>query len=167
MRPTLIFLSVLVFVGSAEAQWKSNPQDRVPVSESLVRTDGSGLLFGWFDPSQFSMRHSYSLSYSSIGGRGLSMGEYTNSMMYTISDPLSVRFDVSLMHSPFDSYGGKFGKDYSGFRISRAELNYRPSENTYLQIQFRQARPGQYLTGFGSPYMNEFGRGDITDPYRQ
>jgi len=158
-----IILGLFLVALRADAQWKSQTQDRMPVGESLVRSDQSGLLFGWFDPSRFSMGHTYSLSYTTMGGQGYSLGEYTNSMRYQISDPLSVRVDLSLSHSPYDTFGGKLGKELSGFRVSRAELNYRPSENTFLQIQFRQLPPSQYLMGFGSMYGNSFWRDDMLD----
>jgi len=168
MRRAMIFIgSLLLVLQAGDAQWKTQPQDKVPVGESLMRTDGDGLLFGWFDPSRFSMGHTYSLSYTTMGGKGYSLGEYTNSMRYQISDPLSIRLDLSLSHSPFDSYGGKLGQELSGFRISRAELNYQPSKNTFLQIQFRQLPPSQYLMGFGSSfYNNSLWRDEVLEPYR-
>lgn len=132
------------------AQFKSPPQVAPSSGSSLVRQDGGGFLMGWFDPSRFNMRQSYSISYSSMGGKGISIGEYTNSMMYQISDPLSVSFDISLAHVPFSSYGDKFNQGLSGLRLSRAQLDYRPSENTLFQIQFRQIPSGAYLRGWPS-----------------
>ena len=165
MRTLSLFLLLFIAV-SAQSQWKTQGQDKVPVGESLVRTTSGGLFYGWFDPSKFSMGHSYSFSYATAGGMGYSLGEYTNSMQYQLSEPLSVRLDLSLSHSPFDSYGGKLGKELSGFRISRAELNYRPSENTFMQIQFRQIPPSRYLMGFDSPYQSSFWRDEVLEPYR-
>ncbi len=167
MRTLTLCAATLLLGLSATAQWKSKPDEKVPVSESLVRSDRGGLLFGWFDPANFTMGHSYSMSYTTSGGMGYSLGEYTNTMLYQISDPLSVRLDLSLSHSPFDSYGGRLGRELSGFRVSNAELNYRPSENTSLRLQFRQLPANPYLMGFGSPYyMRGFGRDEILDPYR-
>jgi len=166
MRSASLLFILFIAAAVSVAQWKSQPREKVPVTESLVRTDNAGLLFGWFDPSRFSMGHSYSLSYTSGGGQGYSLGEYTNSMRYQLSDPLSLRIDMSLSHSPYDSYGGKLGRELSGFRISRAELNYRPSENTYLQIQFRQLPASRYLMGFYSPYRSSLWRDEVLEPYR-
>lgn len=139
MRMFLGFMLIAVLVAfSAQAQFKAKTESTPSVSESMVRSDGGGLLFGWFDPSRLSMHHSYSLSYMTSGGQGLSLGMYTNSLFYRFSDPLSLQVDVSLIHSPFNSAGDKFGKDISGIYLNRAELNYRPSENTLFTIQFRQ-----------------------------
>ncbi len=166
MRSVVLFILLIGFGVSADGQWKSRTPDNIPVGESLVRTTDGGLLFGWFDPSRFTMGHSYSMSYTTFGGNGYSLGEYTNMMQYQISDPLSVRLDVSLSHSPFDSFGGKLGKELSGFRVSRAELNYRPSENTFLQIQFRQLPASRYLVGFDAPYMGTFWRDGLLESDR-
>jgi hypothetical protein len=137
-------------VVAVSAQFKERPLTAPSSGSSLVRQDGGGFLMGWFDASRFNMRQSYSISYSTMGGKGISIGEYTNSMMYQISDPLSVSFDISLAHVPFSSYGDKFNQGLSGLRLSRAQLDYRPSENTLFQIQFRQIPAGAYLRGWPS-----------------
>ncbi|MGB2869339.1 MAG: hypothetical protein WBD36_12870 [Bacteroidota bacterium] len=156
MGRSLSLLVILVFVSSiAPGQFKSQGESRTSVNESMVRSDGGGLILGWFDPSKFSMHHSYSLSYSTFGGQSMSLGVYTNSMFYQFSDPLSVQFDVSLMHSPFNSFGDQFSKNLSGIYLSRAELNYRPSENMLFQIQYRQL-PAMYwmnMNPYGSPSL--------------
>ncbi|HAV23273.1 MAG: hypothetical protein A2X67_08240 [Ignavibacteria bacterium GWA2_55_11] len=141
---------------SVSAQLKTRPEQKPVVSESLVRSEESGLMFGWFDPSRFNMRQSYSMTYSSFGGRGLTIGEYVNSMFYRISDPLSVQFDLSLTHSPFNSLGGRYSNELNGFRLSRAQLNYRPTENMFFQVQFRQFTPGNWLRGFDR-FESDFG----------
>jgi len=142
------------------AQFKQQVESRPSVSESLVRSGNSGLLFGWFDPSRFSMHHSFSLSYMSAGGQGLSLGVYTNSLYYKISDPLDVQFDVSLQHSPYSSFGNT--KDFSGVYLSRAQLNYRPAENMLLQIQYRQL-PSMYWWGMNRSSMFYNGIGSFDE----
>lgn len=137
-----VFLGICL-AGVAEAQFKGQlPESHTNAGEAMKRPS-EGLLFGWLDPSRLSMRHSYSLSYSSFGGQGLSVGMYTNSLFYQFSAPLDVRFDVSLVHSPFGSLGksGNFG----GIYLNRAELNYRPTDNMWFQIQFRQLPPLYWL----------------------
>lgn len=162
MRTTIgCVAAILLIAGTAVGQLKSKPEERPSVSESIIRSDNSGLMFGWFDPSRLTMHHSYSLSYSSFGGQALSLGVYTNSLFYQLSDPLSVQFDLSLIHSPYNTFGPEFGKNLSGLYLSRAQLNYRPMENMWLQVQFRQVPPLYWLgnSGFGSPmYFNSIDR---------
>jgi hypothetical protein len=158
-----VILVVTVCVMSASAQFKARPETRPSSGSSLVRADGNSWMLGWFNPDRFRMRQSYALSYTSMGGKGISVGEYTNSMAYQISDPLSVQFDVSLTHVPFSSFGDKFGSDLSGLRLSRAQLDYRPSDNMLFQVQFRQVPAGAYLRGFPS-FGSDFGL-DRTSEY--
>lgn len=148
---TLVFSLSLSF-----AQLKSKVGSNASVSESLIKPD-NGLMFGWFDPSKLTMRHSYSLSYQSFGGQGLSLGVYTNSLHYQISAPLDIQFDVSAMHSPFNSLGKEYQNQLSGVYLSRAQLNYRPSENTLFQIQFRQLPAMYWMSNPGYGGMWDYG----------
>lgn len=135
-----IIAALVLVIAPAHGQFKSGTPATTGVSSSVMRPS-DGLLFGWLDPSRLTMRQSYSLSYSTFGGQGLSMGTYTNSLAYRISGPLDVQFDVSVLHSPFGLPGNM--PDFSGVYLTRAQLNYRPTENMWLQIQFRQL-PAMY-----------------------
>ncbi|MBN1398705.1 MAG: hypothetical protein JXA06_11800, partial [Bacteroidetes bacterium] len=143
---TAFILIVVSF--TALAQFRSQPEARSSATGSMIRQDEGGLLFGWFDPSRLSIRNSYSLSYITSGGNNLSLGTLTSSLAYKISDPLSLIFDVSLVHSPYSNLGGNFTKSISGVYLTRAELNYRPSDDLLLHIQFRQLPPMYWLNNF-------------------
>jgi len=160
-RAAVALLLAMLVSGMAVGQFRSSANSKPSVGESLIRNDDSGLLFGWFDPSRLVMHQSYSINYTMVGGRGFSLGVYTGSLFYRFSNPLSMQFDVSLVHSPFGGFGGKFGQDISGIYLSRAQLNYRPSENTLFQIQFRQLPSMYWMNGarswdfFGSAPQEE------------
>lgn len=150
-------VAIMLFLFSSskvEAQFKGSSELKPSVSESMIRPGGDGLILGFFDPSRFSMRHNFSLSYTSFGNNSLSMGMYTNNLLYQFSDELNLQADVSFMHSPFNSFGKQFQNDLSGVYLTRAELNYRPSQNTLFTIQYRQLPPmywlgnGYYRHGF-------------------
>ena len=154
---TTVLLSIICAI--AVAQFKTKPESKPSVTESLVRQDGNGLLFGWFDPSRLTMHNNYSLSYTTSGGKGFSLGTLTSSLAYQISDPLSVQFDISLMHSPFNNLGGKFTNDISGIYLTRAQLNYRLSESTLFQLQFRQLPALYWLNNYNNfGYIPRFDR---------
>ena len=160
---TLILCAILMTVISIMAlgQFKTQPEVTSSVSGSIIRQDGGGLLFGWFDPNRFSMHHSYSLSYTTGGGRNLSLGTLTSSLAYQISNPLSIQFDISLMHSPYNNLGDNFTKNITGVYLTRAELNYRPSRDVLLQVQFRQLPAMYWLNSFDRfGYMSGFDRID-------
>ncbi len=142
-------LALFLISGVAFAQFRTNVADEPNVAQSLVRSDDSGLLFGWFDPSKLKMAQSFSMSYQTFGRQGLALGVYTNSLSYQISQPLSVQMDVSVVHSPYSSLGGDFSKSLSGIYLSRAELNYKASDNMLFQIQYRQMPASLYYGGYG------------------
>ncbi|MBI5464709.1 MAG: hypothetical protein HY966_07155 [Ignavibacteriales bacterium] len=162
MKKTIVVALVLVVATlAANAQFRSKSESRPTVSETLTRGEGDGLLFGWFDPSRLTMRNSYSLSYSTLGsGQGMSLGTLTSSLNYQISNPLSVSFDVSLMHQPFGGLGGKLGPDFSGVYLTRAQLDYRPSKNFLFQVQFRQLPAMYWMSPYGyDRFGGSFGSG--------
>jgi len=146
----LIKMAMMLLICSviAVSQFRSQPEARSSAGGSLLRPDDGGLLFGWFDPSRLTFHNSYSLSYTTSGGRGYSLGELTSNIAYQISNPLSVQFDVSLMHSPFNNLGGNFANNISGIYLTRAELNYRPSKNMFFQIQYRQLPAMYWLNNY-------------------
>jgi hypothetical protein len=162
MSRTSIILFLLLSIGCtavATSQLKSQPDDTPRISDSMIRTGGSDSFLGFFDPSRFSMRHSYSFSTMLMGGRSMGIGMYTNSMFYKVSDPLNVRVDVSFVHSPFNSLGSQFQQNLNKLFLNRAEVNYRPSENMLIQLQFRQV-PYSLYGGYSSPYYyNPFYQG--------
>ena len=160
-RAAIISLATIVLSLTAFGQFKPNPQLSPTVGESMVRPDDGNLLFGWLDLSRLTMHNSYSLSYTTSGGKGLSLGALTSSLAYQISNPLAVRFDVSLIHSPYNNLGGNFANNIAGIYLTRAQLDYRPSPNTLLQVQFRQLPPMYWMNGYDRfGFMPDYGMFD-------
>ena len=141
-------LVVMLCFTTATAQFKTTIEPRSTVAESILKTDDGGFLFGLIDPNNFSMHHSFSLSYQTFGSQGLSMGMYTNSLAYKFSDNLDMKADISMMASPFNTLGKQYQSSLNGMFLNRAELNYRPWKNTVLQIQYQQI-PAMYGLGGG------------------
>jgi len=160
-RAFCIVALVLAFLGSfvtANAQLKTQLPE-AGVTQSLLRNPTTSWL-GLLDPSRFQMRHSLSFSYLSIAGQSLGIGMYTNSMFYQISNPLSVRLDVSMIYSPMSSFSPQVQNSLNGIFINRAEINYRPSKDFLIQFQFRQAPFVSPLAGwYGLPYYSGFRTG--------
>lgn len=160
---TIGIIAALVVCGvwNAGAQFKSQLEQEPPVSDAMVRQSDQSLWFGWFDPSKFSMHHSFSMSYQTFGGQGMSLGMYTNSMMYQFSDKVNARADISLMYSPYNSFAafGSRKNDLSSIYLSRAELNYRPWENVLVRLEYRRIPWGSsyYDSPFYNPWFREGG----------
>jgi hypothetical protein len=150
---------IMLVASTLHAQFKPQPQEEPRISDGLVRQEPAGsFLLGWFNPDKFQMHHSFSLSYQTFGGQGLSLGTYTNSMMYQFADNLNARADISLSYSPYNSLSTLNKKnDLTSLYLSRAELNYKPWNNVTVQLQYRQLPYGYYYSPFYNPWYMENG----------
>jgi len=104
--------------------------------------------------SKIDMSHSYSMSFSSLGGSYQSLNAYTNTMQVSLSDRLDARVDLSFLHSPFGGsnlYGGNLNNPR--IILSNAELNYKISDNALIQVRFQQL-PASYGYGYGYDRFN-------------
>lgn len=133
--PALILLVTGSFTTSA--QFRGEEPGRPSVREGVYREGQNNYILGFINPDNFEMRHSVSVSYGSIGDQSLGMSMYTNSLRYRISEPLSVRADIAMMFSPFGSASSKFTQDLSGIFLRRASIDYRPSKDMQISLQFR------------------------------
>lgn len=105
-----------------------------------------GGIFGFLglDPNKFSMTQSYSLSFMAAGGQGFGQGMYLNTMRYRFSQPLTLSLQWGILHEPFKGAGlpSAFG---SGFFVSGASLDYAPSKNFKIGVQYSSyPRTGSY-----------------------
>ena len=115
-----------------------------------AKTEGTAKSsFSLLDPSKFHMTQSYSLMYSSSSRYGSqSLGMYLNSIEYQISDPLKVRFDIGYMHDLGALAGNNSGSlSNNGQLIPGFALSWKPTENFYLHLNYRQVPVSYY-----SPY---------------
>lgn len=142
------------------AQFRSQASSESRVADGLMHNSSPSLFLGWFDPARFHMRHSFDLSYVTSQGQGLSMGTYTNSMMYEIADNLNARADVSLSYSPYNSFSTLNNKksDLSSVYLRRAEINYMPFKDVVVQFQYRTIPYGYgAYSQFYNPWYRENG----------
>ncbi len=148
-----LLTAVILMQGSAAAQFKNQQnEEKAKVSDSMIKPDESSIILGFFDPANFSMRHSYSFSYYLMSGRSVGIGMYTNSMFYKVSDLLNMHLDVSAMHSPFNSFGRQYQNDLSKIFISRAEVNFQPWSNFLIRLQYQQIPYNAYYNRLYSPF---------------
>lgn len=158
MKKIAVFSVLMLVLSSISyAQYKDQLSDQPSVQSSLIRPDDSnGLLLDFFNPASFSMHQSISMSFATMGGQSLSLATFTNSMMYKISDPLTLSADVSLLNSPYSSLGSKFSQSLNGIYLTRAELNYHPTSSFSIDLQFNQNPLYKYYSPYY--YYNPWGR---------
>lgn len=131
----VIFMVCLVALPVAgKAQTQSSGSQGLNTSDYEHRP--SGFLDALLDPSKFSMHHSYSLTYSSFGGQGISQGLYLNTMNYQFSNPLSMQVRIGYLHQPFG--GSDQSTGVNKVFLERAMLQYKPSESLTIKVDYRQ-----------------------------
>lgn len=155
MKVRTILLIFFLTAGFVFGQLKSQKPQEANVGSAMLAPRTGNLMFGFFNPANFKMSHSYNFSYTTFGRTSLALGVYTNSMFYKISDPLTMELDISLTHSPFNSFGKEFQNQFNGIHVSRAALNWRPTENTLINLEFRNFPSAFYLT---NPYYGYYPR---------
>ena len=88
----LIFLPLALF-----AQFKI--QDKpVSIREELLKPVNSQFGLSILDPSRLSISHSFSMSYMSIGGKGVAQNVYLNTLRYQIAAPLMLTVQWGIQH---------------------------------------------------------------------
>lgn len=150
-----ILLILLLFSVSVSAQFRDNPDDKIDIRSGVTNDSPSSFLLGFINPQKFNMNHSISMSFNSFGGQSVALGVYTNNMSYAFSENLFIEADVSLVTSPYSSFGTEHSKSLNGIYLSRAELNYRPSENMSILIQYNGG-PFNYYSPYN--YYSPFSR---------
>jgi len=133
----------LLFSTLSLAQFKN--KDLTPsIMDGITNYSPSGFLSNFLNPSNFQMNHSVDISYSAFGGNGVALSTYTNSMAFRLSENLNLEVDASLVASPYSSFGEEHQKSINGIYLSRAQLNYKISNNSNLVIQFVNPPPETY-----------------------
>ncbi len=135
MRITILTTLLLTF---CYGQYKADlPRVDFPQELSnLSALESRSLL----DPANFQMNHSFSMSMTTMGGLSMGVGAYTNHMSFLLKENLRLTTSFSLVKPAlmqnFASQNDLIGQIYYG-----ARLEYRPSENTILQLGFQTYPP--------------------------
>lgn len=115
----------------------------IPKDTKVKLKSGSGLIFGFINPKNFSIQHSFNLSYATFGDASYSLTSYTATLNYKILDNLRLSADVTMQYSPFASLGANntsLNKDFqnslNGINLSRISLQYKPTENMFINVDY-------------------------------
>ncbi len=151
----VFMILVLVAFTMSYAQFKDESNNNPDIKSSILNHSGSsGLLFGFFNPENFQMHHTFDISYSASGSSGLALSTYTNSMFYKFNDKLNIKADISVVNSPYNTFGSQFSKQLNGIYLSRAQLNFMPSKNMRISVEYSHL---PYYNSYYSPYSYGFG----------
>jgi len=138
MKKILPIILLLILIGHSPIFGQLKNQDKpLQIKQELMRPAQDRFLgLGIFDPSKFSMQHSFSMSYFSVGGKGLSQGLYLNTMTYQFSSPLLLKLQWGIQNFPTNSLAKNNPAFQGGFFLSGAELQYKPSDKLEMRLQF-------------------------------
>ena len=148
----LAIIIFLIFSITAFAQFRDDPLNKPSVKEGIVEPN-SGFSIGFLNSENFHMNHSFSMSYTSFGAHGITLGTYTNSMFYKLMDNMNAQMDVSFIYSPYSTFGQNFQNDINGIYISRAAINYSPFKDMHISVQYRSLPYSNY---YFNPFMSSF-----------
>lgn len=115
------------------------------------------------DLSRLDLHHSYSLSWMSGGGRSVSGGEYTGTMLYQFNSPVWLRMDVGVMHDPFGSQAAAYSGSAAQVYLKNLSLTWKPSASTTVQFGYHQI-PAGYAGWWDRPFgYSRFGSSWLHD----
>lgn len=124
-----IYIFFLFLSGSLYPQFRNETSNKFPSGFGIYNGESSFL-------KNFNMRHNYSFSYSTFGKNAFAIQSYTNTISFNLSDNIAFEMDASIINSPYSTFGKNFSNNINGLYITRAQLNYRISENSSFQFQF-------------------------------
>jgi len=154
MKKTAAFILLLIICfslpHSSFAQFRKDTSN--PNISGILTAPGADVLFGLIDPSKVNMHHSVSMSYGGMGSNGMALSTYMNVIDYQISEKLSLRTNLGIMTSPYNTYGEGFYLNKPRF-FGGAQLQYKISKNSGLFLQF-QSNPYNYYRPGLSEYNN-------------
>ena len=152
----IFVLTALLGISIVHAQFKPKASEQPKVSDSFIQPQSAGDWLSFFNPNNFQMHHSYTASYTAFSGQGIALQRYTNTMMYQFLPNLDARVDLSLQNSPYSTFDYRLQNQFSKAFLSRAELNYHPTDNMVIRLQYRELPYSMYGYGYNRPFGGMF-----------
>ena len=149
MAKSLKYIIVIIAIVSIGfGQLRSDLSRNKMIFDNPVSSDGS--IMSLFDPSRFSMNHSFGMSMMSMGGQSVGIASYTNNMNFLLRNNLKLQTNVTFMQPNMISSGTP--NPYSNNQLYyNAVLDYNPTENTHFQVSLgNYPRYNRYQT---SPFL--------------
>jgi len=143
---TAVILLVLIGISFGQMADQAEIQS---VKEDYLGLDPVSKPFSLIDLSKIHFSHSYSFNFFSGGGTSGSMGLYTGSIFYEISNSLSLDVQLGIAHDPGAMFSNSVETDAAFFPAAR--LDYHPSNNFNISIGF-ESRPVYYYPNSYYPY---------------
>ena len=153
---SLIFVIVLLVPFLAFAQLKKDT--KIPDITNVIAKPVDNFLLSFSDPSKFQMNHTLSMSFGMAGGNQMLQNSYLNTMLFNLSDKLTLTTDIGILSTPYHTFGENSSFNNPRF-FGGAELNYQVSENSFIQLRFESLPYNSYYNnGYYNSYRSPFYR---------
>lgn len=106
------------------------------ISNILTNPQMTSPFYSLLDPSKLHMQHSFSMSYMSMGGAGVMLNSYINTINYQFNDKLSLTTNIGLMGSPYNTLPANSPLNENQI-FGGAKLMYQPSDKTFISLEFQ------------------------------
>jgi hypothetical protein len=147
MKKISIFVFALLIMSNISfSQFKDIPL------ETKNKLKNNNLILGFINPNNFSIEHSFSMSYGTIGSSSVSIAAYTARLGYQLSKNMKLSADVTMQYSPFASLGSSnaglnqsFQNSFNGINLSRVSFDWKISKNAILSFNYINNKNNYYL----------------------
>ena len=148
---TRLFVTLLLIPFLAFAQLKKDTKN--PDFTNILTKPTDSFLLGFLDPSKFQMSHSVNVSFGMGGGQQMLQNAYINTMFFQFSENLTLTTDLGIMQTPYHTFGENNSLSDPQF-FGGAQLNYKISDKSFLQLRFESIPVSQYnyLNQYYNPY---------------
>ena len=152
-----LFVTLLLIPFLAFAQLK---KDTKKPDFTNILSKPADSFFGFLDPSNFQMSHSFNMSFGMGGGQQMLQNAYINTMFFQFSDNLTLTTDLGIMQTPYHTFGENSSLNDPHF-FGGAQLNYKISDQSSLHLRF-ESIPVNYFNS-RNQYYNPFYRSNYFD----
>ena len=126
-------IALITIISIGLGQLKSDLSQNNAIFNNPAGSNGS--IMSLFDPSRFSMNHSFSMSMLSMNSQSIGVASYTNNMNFLLRDNLQLHTYVTFMQPNMIS--SNTPNPYSNSQLYfNTALDYSPTENTHFQVSF-------------------------------
>lgn len=148
MKYLMVFVLCLLFIPLLSFAQLKKDVTPTNISNTLNSLSYNNPYLGFLDPSKFHMTHGFSMSYMSMGGYGMMLNSYINTINYKFNENLFLTTKLGIMNSPYNSLPSNSAFNDVQF-FGGAELKYLPSDNSAIIFRF-ESTPMIY------PYTNSY-----------
>ena len=104
----------------------------------------------------YSFDYSYTFKNLHFFGEAAFTAGFNKAFINGLIISASSRVDLSLQNSPYSTFDYRLQNQFSKAYLSRAEINYRPWENTVIRLQYRELPYSYYGYGYNRSFGGMF-----------